>query len=102
MNSSAGPERVVSGCNFLGMKVRHTVAKLAEAVCAHMRQNPSPRRKDCSHLPKDDSVVVSNYILSFEAEHSHRRPRDHWLVCATVNSDEMVSWEYAPTRNWLN
>ena len=66
--------------------------------CAIMHQNRLPRRKYCPNFPKEDSVVVSNYVLSFEADYSPRGRRHHWMICATVNPEEMVSWGHAPTR----
>ena len=64
----------------------------------HMHQNPLPRRKYCPDIPKSDSVVIANYILSFEADYSQRGQRHHWVICATVNPEEMVCWGHAPTR----
>jgi hypothetical protein len=63
-----------------------------------MCQNPSPRRKYGYNIPKSDSVVVSEYTLSFEVDYSRRSRRYYWMICATVNPEEMVGWGHAPTR----
>ena len=64
----------------------------------HMHQNPSPRRKYCPDIPESDSIVIGDYILSLEADYSYRGQRYHWMICATVNPEEMVCWGHAPTR----
>ena len=62
-----------------------------------MHQNPSPRRKYCPEISENDSVVIGNYILSFEADYFYKDLRYHWMICATVNPEEMVCWGHAPT-----
>src|SRR5215472_9868443 len=51
------------------MKLCATIAKLAKAVAPYASE-PVTRHRDYPHLPKDDSVAVSDYILSFRAEPS--------------------------------
>ena len=64
-----------------------------------MHQNSSPRRKYRPEICENDSVVIGNYILSFEADYFYKDLRYHWMICETVNPEEMVCWGHAPSRS---
>lgn len=42
--------------------------------------------------------AVSPYVVSFQAEPFRQGTRHHWMICTARNSDELVSWGHAPTR----
>ena len=46
---------------------------------------------------------VRAYVLEFQAEPSRFRKvmRYHWMVSLAQNPDEMVSWGFAATSDWL-
>lgn len=39
----------------------------------------------------------SPYVISFQAEHSYKGRRHHWMICRAQNPEELVSWGHEPT-----
>jgi hypothetical protein len=42
--------------------------------------------------------AVDRYVVSFQSEPFHNVRRYHWMICWTMNPDELVSWGHAPTQ----
>ncbi len=40
----------------------------------------------------------ASYVVSYQKEHFHKGIRYHWVICKSQNSDEMISWGYAPSQ----
>ena len=62
-----------------------------------MRQPPSPRPKYTRTITDDGLVVVSPFVISIQSQRFYRGWRYYWIICATRNPDELVSWGHAPT-----
>jgi hypothetical protein len=41
---------------------------------------------------------VGCYLSSFQTEPFFRAKRYHWMICCTMNPDELVSWGHAATK----
>jgi hypothetical protein len=42
--------------------------------------------------------AVGRYLSSFQTVPFFRRKRYHWMICRTMNPDELVSWGHALTQ----
>jgi hypothetical protein len=63
-----------------------------------MYHRSSSRSKLSLRVPEECLVASDSYVLTFEAQRFYGGCRYFWMICSTLNPDELVSWGYAATR----